>query len=56
MTTFSVLFVIVFCIFASLFLFGMILFKIEKDTHGIKPRYRGWKVDENDEDQGDGKK
>jgi hypothetical protein len=39
MTTFSVLFVIVFCALASLFLFGMILFKIEKDTHGIKPKY-----------------
>jgi hypothetical protein len=48
MTTFSVLFVIVFCAFASLFLFGMILYKIEKDTHGIKPKYNRQKSEQDE--------
>lgn len=52
MTMFSVLFVILFSAFAALFLFGMILLKIE---NAIVPKYNGRRADKNDE-QGDGKK
>jgi hypothetical protein len=51
MTMFSVLFVILFTTFAALFLFGMILLKIE---NAIVPKYNGRGAD--DDEQGDGKK
>jgi hypothetical protein len=47
MTMFSVLFVILFTTFAALFLFGMILLKIE---NAIVPKYNGRRADD-DEDQ-----
>lgn len=48
MTMFSTLFVILFTTFAALFLFGMILLKMEK---GVVPKYYGREIDKNDEDQ-----
>lgn len=51
MTMFNVLFVILFSVLASLVLFGVFLLEAEKDKRDINPKYRGWKVDENDEDQ-----
>jgi len=51
MTMFNVLFIILFTALASLALFGVFLLEAEKDKRDINPRYRGWKVDENDEDK-----
>lgn len=45
---FSILFVILFTTFAILFLFGMILLKIE---NAIVPKFNGRETDKNDEDQ-----
>jgi hypothetical protein len=52
MTIGSVIFVIVFCAVASVFLYGM--WSVEnaryefRKKHGIDPKYHGWKVDADD--------
>ena len=51
----SVIAVVIFCVVASVFLYGM--WSVEnaryefRKKHGIDPKYHGWKVDENDENQ-----
>jgi hypothetical protein len=63
MDIFSVIFVFVFSVVASFVLYG--IWKVENDRyefrnkHGIDPKYHGWIVkdkEENDENQGEGKK
>jgi hypothetical protein len=55
MDVINVIAVVVFCVIASAFLYGM--WSVEnaryefRKKHGIDPKYHGWKVDENDENQ-----
>ena len=55
MDVISVIAVVVFCIIASVFLYGLWLVDNDRyqfrKKHGIDPKYHGWKVDKNDEDQ-----
>ncbi len=55
MTVGSVIFLIVFCAIATVFLYGIWLVDNDRyefrKKHGIDPKYHGWKVDKNDEDQ-----
>ncbi len=59
MEVIDVIAIVIFCIVASVFLYGLWL--VDNDRYefrkknGIDPKYHGWKVDENVE-QGDGKK
>jgi hypothetical protein len=60
MDVISVIAIVVFCAVASAFLYGMWSVENERyefrKKHGIDPKYHGWKVDTDDEDQGEGKK
>ena len=51
----SVIAVVVFCVVAAFFLYGLWLVDNDRyqfrKKHGIDPKYHGWKVDENDENQ-----
>jgi hypothetical protein len=55
MDVISVIAVVVFCAIASVFLNGIWLVDNDRyqfrKKHGIDPKYHGWKVDENDENQ-----
>ena len=55
MDVISVIAVVVFCIIASVFLYGIWLVDNDRyqfrKKHGIDPKYHGWKVDKNDEDK-----
>jgi hypothetical protein len=55
MDVISVIAVVVFCAIASVFLYGIWLVDNDRyqfrKKHGIDPKYHGWKVDENDENQ-----
>ena len=55
MDVISVIAVVVFCAVASVFLYGLWLVDNDRyqfrKKHGIDPKYHGWKVDKNDEDQ-----
>lgn len=55
MDVISVILVIIFCVVAAFFLYGLWLVDNDRyqfrKKHGIDPKYHGWKVDENDEDQ-----
>jgi hypothetical protein len=55
MDVISVIAVVVFCIIASVFLYGLWLVDNDRyqfrKKHGIDPKYHGWKVDKNDENQ-----
>ena len=55
MDVISVIAVVVFCAVASVFLYGIWLVDNDRyqfrKKHGIDPKYHGWKVDKNDEDQ-----
>lgn len=55
MDVISVIAIVVFCIIASVFLYGLWLVDNDRyqfrKKHGIDPKYHGWKVDENDENQ-----
>lgn len=57
MTIGSVIFVIVFCAVASVFLYGMWLIENDryryKKKHGVDPKYNGWVLDENEKDDTD---
>lgn len=55
MDVISVIAIVVFCIIASVFLYGLWLVDNDRyqfrKKHGIDPKYHGWKVDKNDEDK-----
>ena len=55
MDVISVIAVVVFCAIASFVLYGLWLVDNDRyqfrKKHGIDPKYHGWKVDENDENQ-----
>ena len=55
MDVISVIAVVVFCVVAAFFLYGLWLVDNDRyqfrKKHGIDPKYHGWKVDENDENQ-----
>jgi len=55
MDVISVILVIIFCVVAAFFLYGLWLVDNDRyqfrKKHGIDPKYHGWKVDENDENQ-----
>jgi hypothetical protein len=55
MDVIDVIAIIVFCVIASFFLYGLWLVDNDRyqfrKKHGIDPKYHGWKVDENDENQ-----
>ena len=55
MDVISVIAVVIFCAVASVFLYGLWLVDYDRyefrKKHGIDPKYHGWKVDKNDEDQ-----
>ena len=55
MDVISVILAIIFCVVASVFLYGLWLVDNDRyqfrKKHGIDPKYHGWKVDENDEHQ-----
>jgi hypothetical protein len=55
MSIINAIVIIIFCVIASVFLYGLWL--VDNDRYefrkknGIDPKYHGWKVDKNDEDQ-----
>jgi hypothetical protein len=55
MDVISVIAVVVFCAIASFVLYGIWLVDNDRyqfrKKHGIDPKYHGWKVDKNDENQ-----
>ena len=55
MDVISVILVIIFCVVAAFFLYGLWLVDNDRyqfrKKHGIDPKYHGWKVDENVEDK-----
>lgn len=55
MDVINVIAVVIFCAVASVFLYGIWLVDNDRyqfrKKHGIDPKYHGWKVDKNDEDQ-----
>ena len=55
MDVINVIATVVFCVVAAFFLYGLWLVDNDRyefrKKHGIDPKYHGWKVDENDEDQ-----